>query len=803
MVSHALRVGGKWVRVNPALCEILGRNEQELIGVAHIGANHPDDLDLGVLCLAAKIGVTNGAADIERRYIRPNGDVVWVQVTTTLIRDDGDRPLGVFSQIIDVTERKNLELIRNSTRSRLEALLSTTSDGVGILDSQSRIIYHNEALLHLLSIEFYGKLSKIQDNLHPDDVEIFDTLWKKVRLSENGIGSTEVRNKCIDNLGTRPCEGSWRYLHITLTNQNQHPAVGGIVLSVRDVTERRQYENGLADAADRARAIVEASPASIVEFDRDGNVCVWNAAAEAMYGWSREEVLGRAPLTVEEQDRAAFSEILIKVLQGSKLGPIPATRRCRDGRMIDLSVSWAPIYGPEGTVDTAISLALDVTERNRLEAQLHSRAFYDPLTGLANRSLLVDRLSHAITGARTRRHPLSILFVDLDGFKRINDSSGHSAGDVILKEVSGRIESAVRASDTVGRIGGDEFAVLLDGLDSQGAIEVASRIQEALSEPFLTAMGEVVIGASIGVSSCDGTRLSAEDLIRDADTAMYAGKANGKGQIQVFHFEMREALVGRIAIEHDLRGALERDEMRVHYQPILELNSKTIDGYEALLRWEHPIRGMLMPGEFIGMAESTGWIRPLGLWVMSQGARTINLPIIRPNTHELSIHVNLSSVQLGDDDLAQKVASLLQDAQLSPHQMTIELTESILVVDIETGIRRMRELKEVGVKIAIDDFGTGYSSLSYLEHLPVDCLKLDRSFVSQLANAGPKRRGLVSTIIQMGELLGMKVVAEGIEREDELDLLLELGCLYGQGYLLGRPAGIEGTSRSSNDSPLD
>ena len=781
---------GRWVRVNSALCDLLGRTESELIGTTYQAISHPDDTELATKYLASCVTAGSGTASIEKRYLRPDGQVVWVHLTSTLLRDKVGRPLGFFSQTIDVSERKKLEFIRASKRSRLEALLATTSDGVGILDQHGRVIYHNLALSSLLSREIYGELSTVQQCIHPGDVESFDRLWEKVQSSDGGVGTIEVRTKCLDGCKEGCPQGNGRYLQLTLTDQSQHPAVEGVVLTAHDVTESRHYEKGLADAADRMRAIVEASPASIVEFDRNGRVCLWNAAAEAMYGWTRDEVLGRLPSSVEEQDRPAFNDTLSKVLQGARLGPLTATRRCKDGKQIDLTVSWAPILGPDGKVDTAISLALDVTERNRLEEQLQNRAFYDPLTGLANRSLLVDRLTHAMTRSRSKIHPLSILFIDLDGFKRINDSSGHAAGDVVLKEVSGRIAAAVRASDTVGRLGGDEFAVLLEGLDTQAAVEVAARVQRALCNPFVTAIGEVVIGASIGISSCDGTRRVAEDLIRDADTAMYVGKASGKGQIQVFHGAMREALVGRIAIEHDLRSALDRDEMRVHFQPIIDLRSRSVEGYEALLRWEHPNRGLLMPDQFIDVAESTGWIRPLGLWVLHKACTALASSALQKLEPNLSIHVNLSSVQLGDDDLATKVASILKETRLSPAQLTIELTESILVADMERGMRRLKELKEVGVYLAIDDFGTGYSSLSYLEHLPVDCLKLDRSFVSQLPTAGSKRRGLVSAMIQMAELLGMKIVAEGIETEGELEVLLELGCTFGQGFLIGRPAAI-------------
>lgn len=787
-------LNGKWVRVNPALCHLLGRDETDLVGRPLTEVTHVDDQSIGARYLTSDLKHANNSVNFEKRYIRPDGGIVCVQISTTSLCGTGGRPLGFFSQIIDVSERKSLESMRAYRRSRLEALLSTTLDGIGILDQQCEVIYQNPVLARLFSKDLTSAPYQVQQCIHPDDVGSFEQLWGKVTSTEGEVGSLEVRIRCVWGCIEACTHADRRYIEVSLTNKSQHPAVGGVVITAHDVTERRQYEQGLADVADRMRAIVEASPASIVEFNRDGRVCLWNAAAEAMYGWTREEMLGRLPASVEEHDIESFSDTLSQVFHGTRLGPLAATRLRKDGTRVDLSVSWAPISGPDGNVESAISLALDVTERNRLEEQLQNRAFYDPLTGLANRSLLVDRLSHAMVLSRSKFQPLSILFIDLDGFKRINDSSGHAAGDLILKEVGARITSIIRDSDTVGRIGGDEFAILLEGLDAEDASEVALRVQKALCSPFVATSGEVVIGASIGVSSCDGTRRTAEELIRDADTAMYVGKASGKGQIQVFHGSMREALVGRIEIEHDLRGALDRDELRVHFQPIVDLKSRMVQGYEALVRWEHPQRGLLMPNQFINVAETTGLIRPLGLWVMRQACVTLASSTLRPFESDLSVHVNLSSVQLGDADLAFKVASILEASFLSPDQLTIELTESVLVADIEIGMRRLRELKAVGVRLAIDDFGTGYSSLNYLEHLPVDCLKLDRSFVSQLDTAGAKRRGLVSAVVQMGVLLGMEIVAEGIEQESELELLLELGCTLGQGYLLGRPAAVEDCS---------
>jgi len=417
--------------------------------------------------------------------------------------------------------------------------------------------------------------------------------------------------------------------------------------------------------------------------------------------------------------------------------------------------------------------------------QLERLALYDPLTGLANRTLLGDRMGRAVALAERGAGPPCVLLLDLDEFKTINDGLGHGAGDQILVEVARRLSSVVRDVDTVARLGGDEFAILLPGIGEDQALRIAERALAALQEPFAVNDRAVWTGASIGV--CFGTRGQDPQLIlQDADTAMYAAKSSGRGRVQVFRPEMHHAARARLQVASELGTAVELDQLRVEFQPISSLTTGAVVGAEALIRWQHPTRGRLIPGEFIAVAEDSGQIVEVGHWILRAAIQQLadwrELVADKP----FRLHVNLSPVEVRWPGLAGFVADCLHRHHVPPPQLVLEVPESVLASGDVTGIESLIALRRLGVGVAVDDFGTGYSSISYLRRLPIDTVKVDPSIISDLAVDEAQVR-FVGAILRLIEAAGLEAIVEGIETQSQLDLLTGMGCRYGQGYLLGRP----------------
>ncbi len=438
----------------------------------------------------------------------------------------------------------------------------------------------------------------------------------------------------------------------------------------------------------------------------------------------------------------------------------------------------------------------DISERKEFEEQLSHQAFHDSVTNLANRALFKDRVQHALERQRRDDKPLAVLFMDLDDFKTINDSLGHAAGDQLLAEVGERLKGCLRAVDTAARLGGDEFGILLeDGGQGVEAADVASRILAVLEGPFSLEGKQVFVRASMGIATGNRERQGAEgaeEVLRNADVAMYMAKESGKGRYQVFEPAMHDTALQRLELKADLQRAVENQEFVVHYQPMIELESGRITGVEALVRWNHPTRGLVQPLDFIPLAEETGLIVPIGQWVMEEACRrAVILQQQYPSDPPLHMAVNLSARQLQRPEIIGDVAQTLLDTGLDPKTLIIEITESVMMRDMELSIQRLRELKEIGVQLAVDDFGTGYSSLNYIRRFPVDILKVDKSFIDGVSDRG-EESALTAAIIELAGILKLRPVAEGIERADQLERLLDLKCNMGQGFYFARPLPKEG-----------
>jgi len=431
-------------------------------------------------------------------------------------------------------------------------------------------------------------------------------------------------------------------------------------------------------------------------------------------------------------------------------------------------------------------------ERKRAEVELAHQALHDPLTGLPNRALFLDRLELALARVQRRPSAVAVLFLDLDRFKVINDSLGHETGDRLLVDLAARLQAVLRPGDTVARFGGDEFTILCDDIDGErDAIVIAERVGEAVAAPFVIEESEAFLTASVGIAMAEGVETRPEALIRDADAAMYRAKEKGKSRYELFDEVMRARAVERLQVENALHRAIERGELRVHYQPMVELASGLVVGIEALVRWQHPERGLLQPGQFVPLAEETGQVAELGEWVLREAcAQHRRWCEEHPEASELRLSVNLSARQLQQPDLVADVVSALRDTEMDAAKRCLEITESVVVQETDAAIQGLEALREQGVLIAIDDFGTGYSSLRLLKGVPADQLKIDRSFVAGLGT-DPQDTPIVRTVISLAEALGLDAVAEGVETSEQLAELRQAGCRFAQGFHFARPAAAE------------
>jgi diguanylate cyclase (GGDEF)-like protein/PAS domain S-box-containing protein len=540
----------------------------------------------------------------------------------------------------------------------------------------------------------------------------------------------------------------------------------------------------LRQREERFRALVQNSSDAITIVDAQHLIQYQSPSIERYFGYRPEDVLGHAFSELIHPDDLQAVQTLFNNLAATAgaTARVEARWRHRDGRWRECELTASNLLG-EPAVRGLVINSRDITDRKALEEQLSHQAFHDSLTGIANRALFKDRLHQSVARAARRQEKPAVLFIDLDGFKAINDSAGHTVGDELLAAVAARLRPFVRTGDTMARLGGDEFAILLEDLeDLSAAIRVAERINEALKDPFTLASREIFISASIGIAPFAPTQ-DPDELLRNADIAMYMAKAAGKGRYEVFNPSMHEAVVSQLQLEGDLKRAVERNEFFVVYQPLVALPSQQPVGVEALIRWRHPERGIVPPVTFIPLAEKNGTIVPIGRWVLREACRQVQA--WRAINPQLGLSVNLSGRQMREPRLIDDVSGTLQETGLPASALTLEMTESVLMDDIDGALRVLRSLKSLGIHLAIDDFGTGYSSLSYLSKFPVDSLKIDRSFVSGLGAS--QNEPLVATIVEMGHSMRLKVVAEGIERAEQVTELERLRCEVGQGYLFSKP----------------
>jgi diguanylate cyclase (GGDEF)-like protein/PAS domain S-box-containing protein len=568
--------------------------------------------------------------------------------------------------------------------------------------------------------------------------------------------------------------------------------LGGVVeRTLREAAERRRIaetEQALHDLEQRFRSVVDHAVDAIITIDERGLIETFNPAAERMFGYRADETVGRAvSILMADPPRGECPPALGGRRSGeAQVISQPAEFVARDKHgttfPVELTVSEAWIGGRR----VFTQMVRDIRERKAFETMLARQALHDPLTGLANRTLLVERVDHALARASRRPGEAALLFLDLDHFKVINDSLGHAAGDQLLCLVAEQLTSLVRPADTVARFGGDEFVILCEQVpDERGPVAIAERIAARLRAPFRVAGTEVVVSASVGVAFVDETTFDGDSLLRDADSAMYRAKARGRDRFEIFDQELRARVIDRLEIEQGLRRAIEHDELRLHFQPELSLLDGRVVGVEALLRWEHPSRGLLRPAQFLDVAEETGLIVPIGSWVIAEAHRQATRWADATGSPP-TVWVNLSARQLtADPMLVETVARTLREGDPRV-TLGVEITEDALISDPATATATTIALRALGVRVSIDDFGTGYSSLSYLKQFPAQALKVDCSFVSGLG-ADAKDTAIITAVLGLGRALGLDVVAEGVETAEQAAILRCLGCSIAQGYHFARP----------------
>jgi diguanylate cyclase (GGDEF)-like protein/PAS domain S-box-containing protein len=562
--------------------------------------------------------------------------------------------------------------------------------------------------------------------------------------------------------------------------------------ALHSAIERKAVEDALYFEKERAVVTLNSIGDAVLCTGISGNITYLNLVAEAMTGWRREEATGK-PLAevfriIDGNTRKTARDPMEMAVEENR--PVGLTVNCilirRDGMESAIEDSAAPIHDRAGRVIGAVIVFHDVTAARAMSVRMTHSAEHDTVTNLPNRLLLNDRISQSITLARRRNQSLAVIFLDLDHFKNINDSLGHAVGDKLLQSVSKRLLASVRGSDTVSRQGGDEFAILLSEISHpEDAATSAKKILLSLGAAHSIAGQNLHVDGSIGISIYPGDGEDAETLIKNADTAMYHAKENGRNNFQFFKADMNLKAVERQALEGSLRGALEREEFVLHYQPKVNLDTGEITGVEALIRWRHPDRGLLPPTQFVPIAEDCGLIFPIGRWVLREACRQARgwqeagLPFIR-------ISVNVSAAEFRATTFLAEVSATLKETGLEARYLDLELTESALMLRAESSAAILHSLKAMGVHLAVDDFGTGYSSLSYLQRFPIDILKIDKSFVHQITG-DLDDSPIVGAIINMGKSLKQRVIAEGVETEQQLTFLQGQHCLEGQGYLFSQP----------------
>jgi diguanylate cyclase (GGDEF)-like protein/PAS domain S-box-containing protein len=701
----------------------------------------------------------------------------------------------IIAESRDLTEHKLAEQAVRESEEQFRLLLESTTSGIYGTDRNGICTFANSRFLQLLGYvhvnEVLGKNTHELFHHSHNNGEIYPI----EDCSIYGAMNTGKGIQRSDEVFWRR-DGSCFPVEFQAAPIRRDGVVVGAVITFTDITERNEADKKLL----LANKVTESATEGILVTDAQGNIVDANPAFTRLTGFGLDEVLGIKPYTLmsDKNDKNLEREMRRSLVKsGAWLGEV--LHRRKNGEDFPVRASISAAKEPSGAVSHYVGLYTDIADIKHAEARLERLAHYDSLTDLPNRMLFNQRLEMALSSARRHERHIAVLFIDLDRFKQVNDTLGHKYGDQVLIEVSRRLLEIVRKEDTVARLSGDEFTIILSELTEPGLADyVAKRVVETLSQPFILSADPIYIGASVGVALYPGDGLDAESLFRTADIAMYSAKNQGNSNYQFFDARMDARSKEKLMLELGLRHALEMQALYLVYQPKYELATSRIVGIEALLRWHSPEFGMVSPDSFIPIAEDTGLIIPIGEFVIKEACRQAKL--WQDSLPDVPVAVNLSMRQFRDENLLPFIESTLQEMALSPDLLELELTESLIMDDLERNTRVLSRLKKMGLKISIDDFGTGYSSLSYIKRLPIDTVKIDKSFVLDLTrDMGDK--AIVSTIITMAKNMNLHVLAEGVETTEQLNYLRQEGCHHAQGFLLGQPLSADQLNASLANQP--
>ncbi|MBX9870572.1 MAG: EAL domain-containing protein [Burkholderiaceae bacterium] len=746
---------------------------------------HPEDLALFSEERRAMRGVP-----FEYRAFRADGVQVWLRSSLHRQFNSAGEPID-FGVIQDITAERRANSALQEKLDFIEKLTSRVPDV--LFQYQQREDGHvsfpfiNDSVRHMFHTTPEAVRHDARTLFASIEPEDMPALFASMRAAhhDGGVWQHEFRVRQPDG-GTRWVRGN----SVTVREADGKLASYG---AVRDINESKLAQRHLQESEARFRSLTDLSSDWYWETNEQFRFTSFAGYREGKSILTQADSIGKTrwelgALNLDDEDWAVHRRVLES---HQPFRDLEMQRLDADGHTYWVAVSGAPFFDERGVFRGYRGIGRDISKRKRAEDETQRLAFYDTLTGLPNRRLLMDRLAHAqVTSARSKRYG-ALLFIDLDNFKDLNDTLGHDVGDLLLEQVALRLVSCLREGDTAARFGGDEFVVMLEDLnesDADAASQaelVAEKILQRLNAPYELVGRQHSSSPSIGITLFSGAMLGVDELLKRADVAMYQAKAAGRNTLRFFDPQMQAAVLARAALDADLRMGLQREELLLHYQPVVDGRSRIL-GYEALLRWRHPRRGLVSPAEFIALAEQSGLILGIGQWVLRTACRQLVAWACEPATRELSLAVNVSARQFRQNDFVAQVQAVLEETGADPQRLKLELTESVLISDVEDAIRKMGALRERGVRFALDDFGTGYSSLSYLKRLPLDQLKIDQGFVRDVLT-DPNDAAIVRTILALAQSMELQAVAEGVESEGQRRFLLDNGCTVFQGYLFGRP----------------
>jgi len=807
---------GKLTFVNEAYCRYFNKTKQELIGYNFFPLIPQEDH----IIIHQNIAILNKKKPVvthEHRVINALGHLRWHQWTNrAFFNEKGEiiefqavgRDITLLKQIeteliklnneledrvdqrtqqleIEIEERKLMEKALRNSKDQYQKLVEGLPAIIYSFSSKRGGIYYSPFVTFILGYspeKLYEDPFLWQNSIHPEDLPIVFQVIEKFK--ENSHFEIEYRIK--------DAQGNWHWFYdrsISKKLDNDEIIIEGLAI---DITERKRLEQEVIESKDRFQKAIINAPFPIIIYAEDGEVIQINEVWTQITGYTQQDI----PMIndwVEKayQEHKEEVKFIINKLYDltDKIDNGEYNIYTKTGEIRIWNFYSAPLGKLPDQRKLVISTAMDITERKQAEEQLLYDAFHDSLTGLYNRNLFKERVEQCLKlSKRDPDYLFAVLFIDIDRFKIINDSLGHEIGDYLLIEIGQRLEKSVRSSDTLARLGGDEFTILLDPINNiTEATVIAERINYELSLPFYLEQQKITTSASIGIAFSSTGYEQWSDLLRDADLAMYGAKEKGKDRYEIFDPLMHIQISHFLELETDLRLGLERKEFVLYYQPIINLSTQKLAGFEALIRWQHPKKGLLPPYEFIQIAEENGLIVPLGEWIILEACLQMKSWQLQfPKTEHLKVSVNLSGKQLQQTNLVETIDQILTKTQLSSHNLKVEITESILIENQGKANHILKEIKQRNIAISLDDFGTGYSSLSYLHRFPIDTLKVDKSFVNRISETG-QNLAIVEAIINLAHTLEMDVIAEGIETNFHLEKLKLINCEYGQGYLFSPP----------------